>query len=191
MSKNINYLIPLLEWSEKNNKIIWRGKSLPLPLSKTNIEKITKEEISYGFGVNPNNSYTNKKGLAVKKGIFCKIKNKKYLLGTNNIFKATNSIKNLEDNEKILINNELTEEKIQNCIKTLTNEKIVEKNFSINNRGIQIKLSGRLGGVNKSMRYSQSEGSFKPQSFDSKLDFYYKPIYTKWGTIGLKIFLGH
>ena len=53
--------------------------------------------------------------------------------------------------------------------------------------GIKITLSGRLKGISKAKNFVFTQGVLKPQSVENKLDYYARPIFTKWGTLGLKL----
>lgn len=170
--KNI-YWIPLLEYSKDKQKIIWSGRSLPIPIKYP----IYKESLVTGFGITT-------ELIGVKKGLFVKLgKDKKYLLGINNIFKSP-TINSSNENWKY--NNE---EEIQTILKTTINNKFTEDKLQSPKSGIQLKMSGRLGGANKSSRVVVNTGSFRPQSFDSKLDYANTDIFTKWGVLGLKVYL--
>ncbi len=173
--KNI-YWIPLLE--NHNNKIKWSGKALPLPLSYD--IKVTKEPIwSSLIGDKP-----------IKYGLFVKLneeggqKSQSYLLGINNIFKAP-----ITKNLGIAQNFNNSEKESQILLKEILNNKISNEKFRSPRSGMQVKLSGRLGGVNKKMRMAVSTGRFKPQSFSSRLDYADSDVYTKWGTLGLKVYM--
>lgn len=176
------YWIPLLEVNKKTNRIIWKGKSLPLPLNSSVVGPLRKGKISEELKIF--------NLISDKKGLFCTIDKKTYLLGIENIFsigKETQIINTTNSPNSTYIN----EEEIQNTIKTICNKKVTTDYYKSKDRGIQIKLSGRLGGANKSLKYAQTKGILNPISFDSKIDCYYKPIYTKWGCWGLKLYLGH
>jgi len=58
---------------------------------------------------------------------------------------------------------------------------------STSRSGILIKMSGRLGGVNKARHYRI--GGIKTQSVVIPIDYKSNPIQTKWGKLGLKVYL--
>ena len=60
------------------------------------------------------------------------------------------------------------------------------KNFSAI-KGLKISLSGRLKGISKAKKLVITNGIIRPQSIDNKLTYYSRPVYTKWGTLGLKV----
>ena len=60
---------------------------------------------------------------------------------------------------------------------------------STSKSSILLKLSGRLNGVSKARSLSWRYGVLKPQTITSKIGFYHRPIYTKWGTLGLSIII--
>lgn len=97
----------------------------------------------------------------------CKIKGKTYKLATEKIFTTPST----NCKPKPYLNSFDT---------SFTN------NFNSLN-GIKISLSGRLKGISKAKRLVITHGVIRPQSIDNKLDYYARPIYTKWGTIGLKV----
>ena len=70
----MKYRIPLLETD--GNNIIFKGKTLTLPLDKKFLSKLKKERYDLGFS-NPK--------LGRECGLFCQISGKKYLLAINNI----------------------------------------------------------------------------------------------------------
>lgn len=96
---------------------------------------------------------------------YCKIKNKTYTLSKNKLF-STPVVK-LDHN-------------VTNFDKEFTN------NFS-SIKGIKITLSGRLKGISKAKNLVITNGVIKSQSIINKLSYYSRPVYTKWGTIGLKV----
>jgi hypothetical protein len=64
----------------------------------------------------------------------------------------------------------------------------ISKNLK-HNLNFALRLSGRLNGVSKARAMSLRVGTraLRNQSISSTLSYYYRPIYTKWGTIGLKL----
>lgn len=56
-------------------------------------------------------------------------------------------------------------------------------------KGIKIVLSGRLKGVSKGTKMIITKGVIRAQSIQNQLDYYSRPIYTKWGTIGIKVYI--
>ena len=56
-------------------------------------------------------------------------------------------------------------------------------------KGIQLELSGRLRGAQRARKMVKKVGSLSKQSFSSKLNFSKRNIYTKWGILGLKVYL--
>lgn len=95
----------------------------------------------------------------------CRIKGKTYRLATEKI------ISTMSTNYKPNIN--LFDSSFTNSFNNLN--------------GIKISLSGRLKGISKAKKMVITHGVIRPQSIDNKLDYYARPIYTKWGTIGLKV----
>lgn len=96
--------------------------------------------------------------------LYCKYKNKTYTLALNKIFNTS------------IINKPIS---------------LVDLNYtkSLNHKkGIKIILSGRLKGISKAKSMTITSGIIRAQSIDSKLEYYSRPIYTKWGTMGLKVF---
>jgi len=105
-----------------------------------------------------------------RESIIWNLKGKIYVLGLNKIFSTPGSA-NIELNTI----NEIDK-------KFLT--------YYTPRKSIAIKLSGRLKGISKAKKVIFSSGSTSPQNLDRPLDYYSRPIYTKWGTIGLKVTLG-
>lgn len=66
-------------------------------------------------------------------------------------------------------------------------DKSITTGLASGRQGIKISLSGRLKGISKAKNMVITHGVIRPQSIDNKLDYYARPIYTKWGTIGLKV----
>lgn len=56
-----------------------------------------------------------------------------------------------------------------------------------NNNCYSVAVSGRLNGVTKARKLKIKYGALKPQTIKSKINNYNRPIYTKWGIIGLKV----
>lgn len=55
-------------------------------------------------------------------------------------------------------------------------------------RGLKIIVKGRLRGAIKKIKLEERKGSIKTQSLDYNVEAYNKPIYTKWGTLGIRIY---
>lgn len=55
--------------------------------------------------------------------------------------------------------------------------------------GLKVELKGRVRGAAKSRKLSNIKGSVKSQSIDWNIEYNKKEIYTKWGILGLKIWL--
>ena len=53
--------------------------------------------------------------------------------------------------------------------------------------GIKISLAGRLKGITKAKSLVINYGVINPQKFNKEISYYARAIYTKWGTIGLKV----
>jgi len=95
----------------------------------------------------------------------CILKNNTYSLPVNKIFTTPSTLCNLDYPD-------------------------FDKSFTTNFaglKGIKISLSGRLKGISKAKSLYFTHGVINPQSINNKLDYYYRPIFTKWGTIGLKV----
>jgi ribosomal protein S3 len=56
-------------------------------------------------------------------------------------------------------------------------------------KGIQLELSGRLRGAQRARKMVKKIGSLNQQSYSSKLQYSKRNIYTKWGILGLKVYL--
>ncbi len=54
-------------------------------------------------------------------------------------------------------------------------------------RNYNIVFSGRLSGVSKARTMTIRKGALKPQTITSKVNHYQRPIYTKYGIIGIKV----
>jgi len=59
--------------------------------------------------------------------------------------------------------------------------------FTYKNQGILIRLGGRLRGISKAKRIILKKGKIKQLNLRMNLDYYSRQIYTKWGTLGIKI----
>ena len=97
---------------------------------------------------------------------YCKIKNTTYSLDTQKIFSTPST--------ECLTNTNNFEEPFAN-------------NFPVTGNGLRITVSGRLKGISKAKKLVITHGVIRSQSINHKLDYYSRPIYTKWGTIGLKV----
>lgn len=60
---------------------------------------------------------------------------------------------------------------------------------NIYKKGIKLQIKGRLRGVSKANSYKVSIGNVRTHTFTNMIDYCEKPIQTKWGIFGLKIFL--
>lgn len=71
----------------------------------------------------------------------------------------------------------------------ISDKKLAEHNKNEKYSGLKIELKGRLRGAAKSKKLSNIKGSVKSQSIDYYIEYNKKEIYTKWGILGLKIWL--
>jgi len=55
--------------------------------------------------------------------------------------------------------------------------------------GIRIQLKGRLRGVSKATSFKKGLGKVRTHTFQNVIEYAEKPLQTKWGKIGLKIFM--
>jgi len=56
-------------------------------------------------------------------------------------------------------------------------------------KGIKLQFKGRLKGVSKANSFKISVGNVRTHTYDNMIDYCEKPLQTKWGIFGLKIFL--
>ena len=112
------------------------------------------------------------------------------------IIKDLNDILNLKDSKKtyVILSKIRGRSFIVDYDNTISIEekfnfkKEIENNFIIpKNKGINIILTGRLKGANKTTKFSIGDGKFKPLSFNFYLEYISDYILTKWGKYGLKI----
>lgn len=55
--------------------------------------------------------------------------------------------------------------------------------------GIRIQLKGRLRGTPRSKKYKFQQGQIPAQTISTSIKYQYKQIYTRYGTVGLKVWL--
>lgn len=66
-----------------------------------------------------------------------------------------------------------------------------EKSAERGENGLKISLSGRLKGVRMARKFEEHEGvGLRTQSIEWGIEEEKRPIFTKWGTIGLKVSRG-
>lgn len=65
----------------------------------------------------------------------------------------------------------------------LTNKKL------INFKGFKIYISGKLNGKMKRSKYGHKIGEIWLNTFNNKINYYYLPLYTKFGVFSLKVWL--
>lgn len=75
-------------------------------------------------------------------------------------------------------------------IKIQDKKLLLPKYNNINKKGIKLEIKGRLRGINKAASFKISYGKIRTQSLGLNIDYSEKPIQTKWGILGLKIYLG-
>lgn len=78
---------------------------------------------------------------------------------------------------------------ITTTIKILTRKISSPFKPNILKKGIKLQLKGRLRGVSKANSFKLSVGNVRTHTFDNMIDYCEKPIQTKWGIFGMKIFL--
>lgn len=55
--------------------------------------------------------------------------------------------------------------------------------------GLRLQFKGRLRGVSKAKVFRKAWGQIKTHTFSNVIDYAEKPLQTKWGIFGLKIFI--
>lgn len=55
--------------------------------------------------------------------------------------------------------------------------------------GIRVQLKGRLRGTPRSKKYKFQQGQIPTQTLSASIKYQYKQIYTRYGTVGLKVWL--
>jgi small subunit ribosomal protein S3 len=65
----------------------------------------------------------------------------------------------------------------------------MEKAMSAGAKGIKIMLSGRINGAEISRREKFSQGSLPLSTIRSDIDFFEQPAFTKYGYIGIKVWI--
>lgn len=58
-------------------------------------------------------------------------------------------------------------------------------------KGIRIQTSGRLGGAEIARRETNSAGLVPLQTLRAKIDYAYFPAWTKFGIVGIKVWINH
>lgn len=71
-------------------------------------------------------------------------------------------------------------EKFKNLFKRIKSE-------SRKSRGIKIRIGGRIGGVSKAKFRKFNKGSLGTSTITQPLFYCSKPLHTKWGIMGFKI----
>jgi len=64
-------------------------------------------------------------------------------------------------------------------------------NNSIKIKGIRVNINGRVNGVPRSKSWCASEGKMSLQRIDAKIDYYYLPSQTVYGTFGIKVWINY
>ena len=67
---------------------------------------------------------------------------------------------------------------------------IVEHN-TVGIEGVKVGIKGRINGVPRSKTWSSCEGKMTLQRIDSKVDYYYLPSETVYGTFGIKVWINY
>lgn len=67
---------------------------------------------------------------------------------------------------------------------------VFEKN-TIGIKGIKVAIKGRINGVPRSKTWSTSQGKISLQRIDEKIDYYYLPSQTVYGTFGIKVWINY
>jgi len=74
-------------------------------------------------------------------------------------------------------------------IKSLLNH-ILTHNL-INIKGLRVSIKGRINGAPRSKVWVASEGKMSLQCIDTKIDYYYLPSQTVYGTFGVKVWINY
>ncbi len=67
---------------------------------------------------------------------------------------------------------------------------IIEHN-TVGIEGVKVGIKGRINGVPRSKTWSSCEGKMTLQRIDSKVDYYYLPSETVYGTFGIKVWINY
>jgi len=67
----------------------------------------------------------------------------------------------------------------------------VFKHNNLNIKGIRVNINGRINGVPRSKSWCCSEGKMSLQRMDTKIDYYYLPSQTVYGTFGIKVWINY
>jgi ribosomal protein S3 len=67
----------------------------------------------------------------------------------------------------------------------------VFKHNDLNIKGIRVNINGRVNGVPRSKSWCCSEGKMSLQRIDAKIDYYYLPSQTVYGTFGIKVWINY
>ena len=93
-----------------------------------------------------------------------------------------------QEKGKIYILSKITET-VKNKWAENANLEFSKSTYENKYKGIQLELSGRLRGAQRARKMVKKTGSLNQQSYSSKLQYSKRNIYTKWGILGLKVYL--
>ena len=129
----------------------------------------------------------NEPGKLVEKSTIDRKKIKK--IEITNIPGQTKYLLTIENKGKIYLISKTTE--MMKTKKWAENANIEFSKSAYENKykGIQLELSGRLRGAQRARKMVKKIGSLNQQSYSSKLQYSKRNIYTKWGILGLKVYL--
>jgi hypothetical protein len=113
-----------------------------------------------------------------------KKKIKKYLLLYYLFFSLTHSKLITQYFGHILLRNKFHLKNIKFCLDFLAK---LNTQKIINFKGLKLFVSGKLNGKMRKMRHSYQIGKFILNTFSNKINFYYLPLYTRYGVISIKI----
>ena len=88
----------------------------------------------------------------------------------------------------LLDQNDFKESK-KDVLMHLANWYFSHAHYENNYKGLKIQLSGRIKGALRARKIVKKHGSLNLQCFSSSLLYHRKDIYTKWGILGLKVFI--
>lgn len=65
----------------------------------------------------------------------------------------------------------------------------MEKSMTAGAKGIKVEIGGRLGGLERARTEKRTKGEVPVSTIESEIDYYFTEAQTKYGTIGIKVWI--
>jgi hypothetical protein len=151
--------------------------NVPISVSFFNLEKGAKQNLS---SMNIKGTFFNTSELATYLQVLTSVKGSAFFLANILSFKLHNMRSRSDRKSQV---------RFLSFVSNLLSF-VIEHN-TVGIEGVKVGIKGRINGVPRSKTWSSREGKMTLQRIDSKVDYYYLPSETVYGTFGIKVWINY